>query len=248
VPVTVLSSQASARDRQGREESSDQADGFWRKWGRRLRESRTLLEALIVAFFIAGSVGACLIMWDRWTDEIGEHQKTMGRAECAEERERNLILERDQLARELKDVRQENADLKQKYSLLAFYSPRSKIVTSYDLRQETGSQLRFGNCPRSPCFLFTLGSIKKDADGVLMARLFIGGEWEGLTAIPQGFAAWLPLKRECYFKLAVPSYDIIFVIEEDRISDLRAGIGISLASSPRIRHGLHVAESGCPKD
>ncbi len=244
-----LPSQSSEMDRQGRKESSDRPDAFWRKVGRRLRESRTLLEAIVVTVVIGGLVGALIIVWDRWTDEIGEHQKTTGRAERAEERERKLISERDQLAETLKTVQQENTGLKQKYPLLAFYGPRSKIVTSYDLRKETGSQLHVGNCPRSPCFLFTLGNMVEEPGSGPKASILFRGEWEGWPrSSPNAYAHSLSIKRGCYVKFEVPSYDIIFVIEEDRVSDLRAGIGISLASSPQIRRGIYMIESRCPKD
>ena len=203
------------------------------------------VEILVTGVLGGLLVGAILL----WLGEFRGHEETKGKLAREEEAKREVSTERDQLKNELARLTQENADLKRKSPMLALFTHRSKIVTTYDLHKEAGRQLVHGKCPQPPCFLFTLGEIHKGTDGDLRTQLLLGGEWEGWPkSSPQAIAFALPLKRGCYVTFEVPTYDITFVIEEDRVSDLRAAIGISLASSPRVRRGLEVDGAHCPKD
>jgi hypothetical protein len=177
-------------------------------------------------------------LWDRWTDEIGEHKKTVGRAERAENRKRDMMSERDRLLQDITGLRKENEDLRLLAPILTFYGPEAKIVMNYNLNKEVGSFVTFGHCPKIPCFRITLlGIHKADRDLIealglsedtSVAELRLSGAWEGApSGTINGFTAPLALLRGRSVTLEMNVYNISFVIEIDRISYLRAGIGLS---------------------
>jgi len=196
-------------------------------WLRRLEQSRTFYEAIAVALLavVIGNFHA------RWTEEIGAHQKTTARLERAEER---LVKQTP----ELENLRKKNEELERLHPILQFYGTHAKIIRSFDLKKEVGSRLTIGNCPQTPCFVFAIQQIRDD-----LARLAVGDIGEGaphnnLTTIG------LTLKKGCRTDFQMSEYAVDFVIEDDRIHALSAGIGISIASSPT--EGLTLGTSTCP--
>jgi hypothetical protein len=194
----------------------------------------TVLVALIGVLAVGTGV-----LWDRWTDEIGEHQKTTGKAERAEASEKRANSERDELKQEVSDLRKENSDLKKWHPILEFYGPRAKYMASYDLKKEIGHSLRIGKCPEVPCFVFTM----KD-----MGLLSLGIAREDMGFNPEVGTIGLRLKQGCKAVFTVDAYEVTFVIEADHIEDVRAGIGISLLPVASIQRTVNQVSSGCPKE
>ena len=157
------------------------------------------------------------------TDEIREHKRSL--AERAEGREQNRISENDRLRQELENLRKKNDELERLHPILKFYGTRAKLIASFDLKKEAGYHLYVGDdCPQAPCFIFTMGRVTND-----QVFLFLGGRWEGSMALAYNAIRFsLPLKKGCRTKLHMSRYEVDFVIEDDRYSDLRAGIGIFL--------------------
>jgi hypothetical protein len=218
--------------------------------GRRSISHERWFQALVAAITIlGGGLFALLIVY------IGEsraHESTkaqLARAEDAKKQadgdKQQAISERDQSRRELVDLRKENADLRQLHPILEFYGPRAKYTASYDLRKETGSTLEIGKCPSEPCIIMKLLQITKGPDGMPYAELAVGGRWEGFYADRDVFVPTigLALKRGCKATFYAGPYHVTFVIEEDRVSDLKAGVGISIASD--VREGLFVEDQRC---
>jgi hypothetical protein len=85
--------------------------------------------------------------------------------------------ERDQLKREVADLRKKNTELESLSPILKFYGTRAKLVASYDLNKEAGSELAIGNCLEPPCFLFTMRGIQKSHT---IAEISPNSHWEEL--------------------------------------------------------------------
>jgi hypothetical protein len=209
-----------------------------------LKKSRTFYEAISVALLVA-IIG---VLWDRWTDEIGEHQKTTGRAERAEQRVSDLISERDQLRQLVANQLQRISDLEKLSLFLKFLGPRTKLVRSFDLPKEAGQVLDWGDCPkdqiRAPssdtCIRFRLIGIEKRPNGVDVARFMLLGVRDTYASV---FS--LLLLRGCSAVFTASVYQITIAIEEVEYSSVKALIGISLglATEEKIKQ----LEYGCPE-
>jgi hypothetical protein len=130
--------------------------------------------------------------------------------------------------------------------ILEFYGPNTQLIRSYDLRKEPGATIAIGKCPESPCFRITLKGIEDTPNRGPSAQLSFDGVWPGTEWVPQAVVYALSLKRGCRITFEVPSYDVMFVIEDDRVSSLKAGIGIS--SAPSTRTGWRAADRKCPEN
>jgi hypothetical protein len=76
-------------------------------------------------------------------------------------------------------------------------------------------------------------------------NLGLKGVGDGMFAAgraPLSFS--LPLKKGCRTTMRMSQYHVDFVIEDDRYLDLRAGIGISIASSTT--EGFESSRGECP--
>jgi hypothetical protein len=215
-------------------------------------ELKTIWRSVLIVTFLLAVItflgNRNGVLYQRWLTEIGDHEKTRG--ELAREKDAKGIVtaERDQFKKELADLRKENVELKRLHPILEFYGPRAKLVRGYDLRKDPGEVLAIGNCQQGLCFLIRLESIDDTPVTGAVPRVSFGGVWPGFEAQLGSVEYGLSLKRECRITLEVPSYDTMFVVEDDRMSSLKAGIGISSASSPRIRTGWLIGDSHCPDD
>jgi hypothetical protein len=213
----------------------DSKEGWWRTY----RPSRSFYEALFAALF----VGLIILLATLWLTELGQHQHTKGQLDRVEKREQQLNSANTKL-------REKNQELERLHPLLQLYGygTRAKLVASYDLKKEVGARIAIGKCPQTPCLIFTINSIERSPKtGDDYATLGIGGIWEGVSSNAVGaFNFWTLLKKGCRTKFRMSVYEVDFVIEDDTHSSVKAGIGISPASS--LFKGLDVSGHECSKE
>lgn len=213
---------------------NDRQKGWWKKlaWGySRIVQHGITVPLLLVAIGVLG---------ERWLTELGEKNTAIARAERAEERVGNQN-------KELENLRKKNEDLERLEPLLKLYGygTRAKLVTNYDLKKEVGAQIALGKCPQTPCLIFKIEGIDTPPTGIDVATITFRGVWDGATLLsPKAFAFGLPLKKGCRATLKMSQYDVDLVIEDDRYSNVKAGIGISPASSSQ--GGFSTVGPVCP--
>jgi hypothetical protein len=218
-------------------------------WWEKQKEPRvsyltvTIIVAILLGFIGVLAVGTG-VLWDRWTDELGKHEETRGRAERAEGRERGVMSERDRLRQEITDLRKKNTELES--PRLKFYGTRAKIISSYDLPKEAGASLVFGNCPEVPCFLFTIDDIHKTLEGIDHASMTMEGVWDERELTPFKMGFLLSLKVGCTSTFTASVLEVTFAVESVQYASVRVGIGISLA--PSSQEGVKLLDTGCPEE
>ena len=183
--------------------------------------------------------------------EVRSHEETRGKLAREEKAKNDAITEReqarterDQSRKELADLRKENAEVKALHPILAFYGPRAKYTASFDLKKEANSQVRLDRCPGQPCIILTLTEITKEADGTDYARAVVSGDWEGYNADMAGVGFGQPIERRCRSIFEAGPYQVTFVVEEDRVRDIRADFGISIGN---FREGIRLNKQDCPE-
>ena len=78
-------------------------------------------------------VGSLVVLFlGLWVAEYREHESTKAQLARAEKDKDQVTGERDQARKELKDTRQENADLKKLHPILEFYGPHAKLIPDFD--------------------------------------------------------------------------------------------------------------------
>jgi hypothetical protein len=190
-------------------------------------------------------VGSLVVLFlSLWVAEYREHESTKAQLARAEDGKKQATDERDQARKDLKRLQTENVDLRKLHPILEFYGPHAKLIASYDLKKEVGRTLLVGNCPRAPCILITLRGIRK-YNNEESAEFLISGDWtEPIPDYQLMMSFKLIIKQGCSSILKGRLYDITFVIEEDRITDLRAGVGVSPGTYSG-KDGRILTKDGC---
>jgi hypothetical protein len=206
------------------------------RWRDKLHE--LWVEVLAAAILGGGLVGLGLL----YLVEYRGHESTKARLARAEKDRDQVIGERDQARKELKDTRQENADLKKLHPILEFYGPHAKFIANYDLKKEVGSTLALGNCMGAPCIFIGIRGIRQH-NNVERAEFLLSGNAEfflsrnretGMPSYQYMHSFHLIIKQGCSFTFKSRLHDMTFTIEEDRMTSVRAGV----ATSP----GTHLDE------
>jgi hypothetical protein len=199
-------------------------------WWRTLLQHPTVVVASVLITLLGISV-------QRWLTELGENTKLRSQLELAQEqvgRQRT----------ELENLRKKNEELASLHPILQFYGTNAKVIASYDLKKEVGSRIRIGSCPQAPCFVFTMrGIIENQATVGLKGSWGLMRGWN-LDDEKDAVRFSVSLKKGCRTNFRVHKYDVDFVIEDDRYLSLKAGIGISVLSSPV--DGVGLGKSECP--
>jgi hypothetical protein len=247
---SAISYSPTGGDKEDSTPGSNPSKGWWEK------QKEPRVSHLAVEIIVAVSLG-CLgilaggtwILWDRWTDEIGQHRKAIDQAQRAEQRESDSISERNQLRQLVANQRQKITDLEKLSPILKFYGPRTMLVRSFDLPKEAGQMLPWGNCPKDPlwapaddlCIRFMLLGIQKGPNGVEVAQF-------GLQAVRDTYRVNFDLRLlpGCRAVFAASVYEVTFAIEEVHYLSVKALVGISLglAAEEKIKN----VEYGCPKE
>jgi len=164
------------------------------------------------------------VLWDRWTDEIGDHEKTRGELRHEKGLKETAIAERDQFKKEEADLREKIADLEKRLPNLKFYGPGANMVVNFDLKTDIRNYVTAGRCPQEPCFRITLLNLERQSGGIPYRVVFgFSGVWDRnllLSPIPVP----LPLKKACSRPLEVRGYTITLVIEDTDVTSLRASV------------------------
>jgi hypothetical protein len=205
-----------------------------------------LKDILTSGITVAVLVAIIAALAQRWFTEMGEHEKTRGELAGEKASNESGIVERNRLRMGLAALQKDNADFKKLHPILNFYGPRAKFIASYDLKKEIGSKLAIGNCPGEPCIQLMLRSMIKDLAGRPIAILGVGGNWEGNVDPDISFGFPLAMIRGCRGIFEAGPYQITFVIEEDRLTDIKAGVGISILG--RFQVGIRTVGSDCPNE
>lgn len=77
------------------------------------------------------------------------------------------------------------------------------------------------------CMVLTAREIKKGDAGALVAGLSLDGKWTGFQSDSRGMTIGLILARGCRSVFNARPSEVTFIIQEDRMHDLRVGVGIS---------------------
>jgi hypothetical protein len=78
------------------------------------------------------------------------------------------------------------------------------------------------------CMVLTAREIKKGDAGALVAGLSLDGKWTGFQSDSRGMTNGLILARGCSSVFNAGLSEVTFIIQEDRLHDLRGGVGISV--------------------
>jgi hypothetical protein len=78
------------------------------------------------------------------------------------------------------------------------------------------------------CMVLTAREIKKGDAGALVAGLSLDGKWTGFLSNSRGMTIGLILARGCRSVFNARPSEVTFIIQEDRLHDLRGGVGISV--------------------
>jgi hypothetical protein len=233
VPRSATSSSRPRADARPDEPARQQPKGHWERF-----------RKVWVEVVLGGVCGGLFLLW---LGEWRAHEETRGKLDREETAKQTVTAERDALKTREADLQKENDEIRRLHPILQFYGPSTKLVTNYDLKKEAGSMVEFGACPQKPCFRITLLEMEKDSYGAPQAaRLGFSGTLDGVEFhLPQAITYSLSLKQGCRITFEVGSYDITFVIEEDRINHLKAGLGIS--RGPAGRAGWRARDGKCPE-
>ena len=96
--------------------NQDPAAESSKSWWEKQREPRvshltvTIIVSILLAL-VSVLAGGTWILWDRWTDEIGDHEKTRGELAREKGLRETAITERDQGRKELADLSKKYAEL-----------------------------------------------------------------------------------------------------------------------------------------
>jgi hypothetical protein len=77
------------------------------------------------------------------------------------------------------------------------------------------------------CMVLTAREIRKGDTGALVAGLSLDGKWTGFQSDSRGMTIGLILARGCSSVFNAGLSEVTFIIQEDRLHDLRGGVGIS---------------------
>jgi hypothetical protein len=232
-PPSAMPSLPIAGDKKDSVPGSDPSRGRQEKQEEPRRSHTVTIILAVFPCLIGALAGGTWVLWDRWTDEIGEHQKTVGRAERAEVREQGLLSDRDQLRQKIAELEKDKADFKKLHPILEFYGPHVKFTTSYDIPKEAGSILWTGNCPATPCLSIMMRGITTSANGSLEAGLGIAGLWEGFSVSDYSLYTYVTPRRGCRSIFEAGKYKVTVVVEEVQYSRLTIGIGATVLDPPR---------------
>jgi len=198
-------------------------------WWGKLRPSRGFYEAIFAPLF----VGVIITFLTLWLTELGQHRYTKDQLERVKDREEKQISANTKLRQDLENLRKKNEELASLHPILQFYGANAKVIASFDLKKEVGAGLTIGKCPQAPCLVFTIRGFIGNAALLGMKGVWAGMQTSQIGADADAVTYALPIKKGCRQNFRADKYDITFVIEDDRHSFLKVGIGISVASSPQ---------------
>jgi hypothetical protein len=207
----------------------------------------TLREVWVQVILAVILAGAAVTLFVKWQEEWRAHDDTKGQLARERKDREDGTTKRDDLQKTVTELRTRVTELERLHPILKFYGTRAKVVASFELNKEAGEELRIGNCPKAPCFRFTMLGIRNTPENIDLAEMTVSGIWEGIDIGSNSVIFDLPLKPGCRSTFAVSLYEVTFVIEAVQYKTIRAGIGISLG--PSVQSGIRTDELRvCPEE